>query len=84
MCLALEWVSFFSLSAIVVFFAFSMLRPMSMVRAGVYLMTSFCAVAALSFVLSADLVASMQIMMSVGCMLAHVSVLLKHLASLPR
>lgn len=69
---SLEWFLFVSLSLIAVFFAFRMVRTMSMVRAGIYLMTSFCAIAGLFLVLSADLIASMQIMMYVGGMLVMI------------
>ena len=69
---ALEWFLFISLSLIAILFAFRMLRTMSMVRAGMYLMASFCAVAGLFLVLSADLIASMQIMMYVGGMLVMI------------
>ena len=69
---ALEWFLFVSLSLISIIFAFRMVRTMSMARAGVYLMASFCAIAGLFLVLSADLIASMQIMMYVGGMLVMI------------
>ena len=69
---ALEWFLFISLSLMAIIFAFRMIRTMSMVRAGVYLMASFCAIAGLFLVLSADLIASMQIMMYVGGMLVMI------------
>lgn len=68
----LEWFLFMSLSLTAMFFAFRMVRTMSMVRAGVYLMASFCAIAGLFLVLSADLIASMQIMMYAGGMLVMI------------
>lgn len=68
----LEWFLFLSLSLMAIIFAFRMVRTMSMVRAGVYLMASFCAIAGLFLVLSADLIASMQIMMYVGGMLVMI------------
>lgn len=68
----IEWFLFLSLSLMALLFAFRMVRTMSMVRAGVYLMASFCAIAGLFLVLSADLIASMQIMMYVGGMLVMI------------
>lgn len=69
---ALEWILFLTFSGISIVFAFFVLRTMSMVRAGLYLMVSFCAIAGLFLVLSADLIASMQIMMYVGGMLVMI------------
>lgn len=69
---ALEWTLFVSLSVVAIGGAFRMLRTMSMVRSGFSLMASFCAIGGLFLVLSADLLASIQIMMYVGGMLVMV------------
>lgn len=69
---AAEWTLFVVLSAGALLGAYRMLRTMSMVRSGIFLMGSFCAVAGLFLVLSADLMASMQIMMYVGGMLVMI------------
>lgn len=69
---ALEWTLFLVLSAGALAGASRMLRTMSMVRAGIFLMGSFCSVAGLFLLLSADLLAAMQIMMYVGGMLVMI------------
>lgn len=69
---ATEWTLFLLLSAGAIGGAYRMLRTMSMVRAGLFLMGSFCAVAGLFLLLSADLIAAMQIMMYVGGMLVMI------------
>lgn len=69
---ALEWALFLSLSTIAIGGAFRMVRTMSMVRSGFSLMASFGAIGGLFLILSADLLASMQIMMYVGGMLVMV------------
>ncbi len=69
---ALEWTLFLTLSIGSIAGAYRMLRTMSMVRSGIFLMGSFCAIAGLFLLLSADLLASMQIMMYVGGMLVMI------------
>jgi len=67
-----EWLLFVLLSASAVLGSYRMLRTMSMVRAGVLLMFALCSLAWIFLLLSADLIASMQIMMYVGGMLVMI------------
>lgn len=67
-----EWLLFLLLSASAVLGSYRMLHTMSMVRAGVSLMFALCSLAGLFLLLSADLIASMQIMMYVGGMLVMI------------
>lgn len=54
-----------------------MTRTMSMVRSGIFLMGSFSALAGLFLLLSADLLASMQLMMYIGGMLVMILFMVK-------
>jgi len=74
---ALEWTVFSALSAIVVGGAYRMTRTMSMVRSGIFLMAAFSALAGLFLLLSADLLASMQLMMYIGGMLVMILFMVK-------
>ena len=67
-----EWTLFLGLSAVAIAGAVSMILTMSMYRAGLFLMVSFVALAGLFFLLQADLLALMQIMMNVGGMLVMI------------
>jgi NADH-quinone oxidoreductase subunit J len=69
---AVEWFVFLALAGTSVAAAAGMLLTMSMVRAGLALMSSFVALAGLFFLLDADLLAAVQIMMNVGGMLVMV------------
>ncbi len=69
---AVEWTLFLLLATGAIAGAYRMLRTMSMVRAGIFLMGSFCSIAGLFLLLSADLIAAMQIMMYVGGMLVMI------------
>ena len=63
-----EWALFLALSAVALGGAAMMLLTMSMYRAGLFLMVSFLALAGMFFLLQADLLAAIQIMMNVGGM----------------
>lgn len=65
----IEWALFLALSAVALTGAAMMLLTMSMYRAGLFLMVSFLALAGMFFLLQADLIAVIQIMMNVGGML---------------
>ncbi|HJU27308.1 MAG TPA: NADH-quinone oxidoreductase subunit J, partial [Rhodanobacteraceae bacterium] len=67
-----QWTLFVGLSVIAVLGASAMLLTMSMVRAGLALMSSFVALAGLFVLLDADLLAAIQIMMNVGGMLVMI------------
>ncbi len=67
-----EWALFLSLSAVALAGAALMLITMSMYRAGLFLMVSFVALGGLFFLLHADLLAAIQIMMNVGGMLVMI------------
>src|SRR5216684_894121 len=67
-----EWIIFLSLSTIAVVTAAGMILTMSMYRAGLALMASFVALAGLFILLTADLLAAIQVMMNVGGMLVMV------------
>jgi NADH:ubiquinone oxidoreductase subunit 6 (subunit J) len=69
---ALKWSIFVALSAGAIGGAYRMTRTMSMVRSGIFLMGSFSALAGLFLLLSADLLASMQLMMYIGGMLVMI------------
>lgn len=64
-----EWALFLALSAVAIAGAAMMLLTMSMYRAGLFLMVSFLALAGMFFLLRADLLAVIQIMMNVGGMM---------------
>ena len=68
----IEWLVFLALAAIAVVTAAGMLVTMSMVRAGLALMSCFVALAGLFVLLDADLLAAIQIMMNVGGMLVMI------------
>ena len=68
----LEWTLFLGLSAIALGGSAMMLLTMSMYRAGLFLMVSFLALAGMFFLLEADLLAVIQIMMNVGGMLVMI------------
>jgi NADH-quinone oxidoreductase subunit J len=68
----IEWIIFLTLSLIAVVTAAGMILTMSMYRAGLALMASFVALAGLFLLLSADLLAAIQVMMNVGGMLVMV------------
>jgi NADH-quinone oxidoreductase subunit J len=67
-----QWVLFSLLSAVAIPCAAAMLLTMSMYRAGLYLMSSFVALAGLFLLLDANLLAAIQIMMNVGGMMVMV------------
>lgn len=69
---ALEWALFLGLSTVAVAGAITMILTMSMYRAGLFLMISFIALAGLFFLLEAELLALIQIMMNVGGMLVMI------------
>lgn len=64
-----QWAIFLALAGLTVAGAATMLLTMSMYRAGLFLMVSFVAAAGLFFVLGADLLGIIQVMMSVSGML---------------
>lgn len=68
----IEWFIFGALAIIAVVTAVGLLVTMSMVRAGLALMSSFVALAGLFVLLDADLLAAIQIMMNVGGMLVMI------------
>lgn len=68
----IEWIVFLVLAVIAVVTAAGMLVTMSMVRAGLALMSCFVALACLFVLLDADLLAAIQIMMNVGGMLVMI------------
>ena len=68
----IEWLIFGALALIAVVTATGLLVTMSMVRAGLALMSCFVALAGLFVLLDADLLAAIQIMMNVGGMLVMV------------
>src|SRR6266851_5405698 len=68
----IEWVIFLALALISVTTAAGMLVTMSMVRAGLALMSCFIALAGLFVLLDADLMAVIQVMMNVGGMLVMI------------
>ena len=68
----LEWMVFIALAVVAVGAAAMMIITMSMYRAGLFLMTSFVALAGLLFLLDAELLGVMQIMMNVGGMLVMI------------
>lgn len=72
MDVAIQWILFIGLSGIGVIAAGAMLLTLSMVRAGLALMSSFVALAGLFVLLDADLLAAIQIMMNVGGMLVMI------------
>jgi NADH-quinone oxidoreductase subunit J len=67
-----EWLAFWAFSLIAVAGALGMTTTMSMFRSGVFLMASFAGVAGLFLLLSADLLALLQIMMYVGGMMVMI------------
>jgi NADH:ubiquinone oxidoreductase subunit 6 (subunit J) len=74
---AFEWTIFLALSCVAIGGAFRMTRTMSMVRSGIFLMGGFSALAGLFLLLSADLLASMQLMMYIGGMLVMILFMVK-------
>ena len=68
----IEWLAFGAFSLIAIAGALGMATTMSMFRSGVLLMASFAGVAALFLLLSADLLALLQVMMYVGGMLVMI------------
>ena len=68
----IEWLIFGALALIAVVTAAGLLVTMSMVRAGLALMSCFVALAGLFVLLDADLLAAIQIMMNVGGMLVMI------------
>jgi NADH-quinone oxidoreductase subunit J len=68
----IDWLIFGALAAIAVVTAAGLLVTMSMVRAGLALMSCFVALAGLFVLLDADLLAAIQIMMNVGGMLVMI------------
>lgn len=68
----IDWLIFGALAAIAVITAAGLLVTMSMVRAGLALMSCFVALAGLFVLLDADLLAAIQIMMNVGGMLVMI------------
>jgi NADH-quinone oxidoreductase subunit J len=73
----LEWTLFAVLSCAAIAGAYLMTRTMSMVRSGIFLMGGFSALAGLFLLLSADLLASMQLMMYIGGMLVMILFMVK-------
>jgi NADH-quinone oxidoreductase subunit J len=67
-----EWALFLALSAVALGGSAMMLLTMSMYRAGLFLMVSFLGLAGMFFLLQADLLAVIQIMMNVGGMLVMI------------
>ena len=67
-----EWILFLTLAAVALGGAAMMLLTMSMYRAGLFLMVSFLSLAGMFFLLEADLLAVIQIMMNVGGMLVMI------------
>ncbi len=68
----IEWVIFLALALIAIVTAAGMLVTMSMVRAGLALMSCFIALAGLFVLLDADLLAVIQVMKNVGGMLVMI------------
>lgn len=68
----LEWLAFLVFAAIALAGALSMLLTMSMYRAGLFLMASLVSLAGLFVLLSAPLLAAVQIMMNVGGMMVMI------------
>jgi NADH-quinone oxidoreductase subunit J len=64
-----QWIAFIILSIISIGGALGMATTMSMFRSGIFLMASFIGVAGLFILLSADLMALLQVMMYIGGML---------------
>lgn len=67
-----QWLAFVIAAVIAVGGALGMTTTMSMFRSGIFLMASFIGVAALFILLSADLLALLQVMMYVGGMLVMI------------
>lgn len=67
-----EWLAFGAFSLIAIAGALGMTSTMSMFRSGMLLMASFAGVAGLFLLLSADLLALLQVMMYVGGMLVMI------------
>ena len=67
-----EWLGFGAFSLIAIAGALGMTTTMSMFRSGIFLMASFAGVAGLFLLLSADLLALLQVMMYVGGMLVMI------------
>lgn len=63
---ALQWVAFFVFAPLAVFTAVQVFRVMSMVQAALYLFASFVAAAVLFYVLGAEIMGTLQILMMVG------------------
>lgn len=70
--LLVEWLAFGAFSLIAIAGALGMTTTMSMFRSGIFLMASFAGVAGLFLLLSADLLALLQVMMYVGGMLVMI------------
>ena len=70
--LPVEWLAFGAFSLVAIAGALGMASTMSMFRSGIFLMASFAGVAGLFLLLSADLLALLQVMMYVGGMLVMI------------